>query len=197
MATSTAHAWPEPASEQDDAGHRPPRGPLPPEVSATVLAVSAVLLGGILTLPVYGVFLGWAAASFARHGRIRPAVLMRCLCTGGAFGAATLAGAARLSQLLSAEVPAWSGAVIAFAIANPVLILLGRSRAFGGVPAMFIGFSTVFAVHLGSTHALTDGIVGALLVALVTNIAGVGADWVGHRTSGRAPARTLPGRRSA
>jgi len=197
MATSTAHAWPEPASDQDDTGHRAPRALLPPELAATVLAVSAVFLGGVLALPVYGVFLGWAAASFARHGRIRSAVLMRCLCAGGAFGAATLAGAAGLSQLLGADVPAWSGAVLAIAIANPVLILLGRSSAFGAVPALFIGFSTVFAVHLGSTHALTDSIAGALLVAMVANFAGVGADWVGNRMSGRAPARPLPGRRSA
>ncbi|MGF2949689.1 DUF1097 domain-containing protein [Microbacterium alcoholitolerans] len=167
------------AAEAVDSGAR--RRPMPPELSATILAVAAVLVGGILGMPVYGVFLGWAAASLARRGGIPSRVVLLCLAAGGVLGAATLAATAVVAPLLGPNAPEWLSAVLSLAVANPILILLGRLRAFAAVPAMFIGFSTLLAVHLGSTHELTDGLLGALLVASATNLAGVGVNWLGER----------------
>lgn len=151
------------------------------EVSATILAVSAVVVGGVTGLPSYGVFLGWAAASLAQRAGIRSGVLVRCLIAGSALGTVCLLGSSALGVLLGPGVPAWVSAAVALVVVNPLLILLGRSVRFTAVPAMFIGFSSLLAIHFGSTLPLTGSILGALLVALATNLAGVGVNWLGTR----------------
>lgn len=165
-----------------------------PELSATILAVSAVIVGGVAGLPSYGIFLGWAAASLAQRAGIRSGVLVRCLVAGGALGTVCLLGTSALGVLFGAGAPAWVSAAVALVIVNPLLILLGRSARFAAVPAMFIGFSSLLAIHLGSTLPLTDSVLGALLVALATNLAGIGVNWLGARMSpGTKPRAAPPG----
>lgn len=159
---------------------------LPPEVAATILAISTVLLGAVVGVPTFGIFLGWAAAALASSGlATRMSVLGRCLVIGALFGAGTLAAQSVVGQLLGAEVPLWVSTVIVLAVANPLMILLGRTPAFGSVPGMFIGFSTVLAVHLVSAAPIAGNVLGALLVGAATNLTGLGFHWLNGRMTGR------------
>lgn len=163
---------------------------LPPEAAATVLAISAVMLGVLLDLPIYGIFLGWAAAGLAgTGGALRMPVLGRSLAVGAVFGAGVLSAQAALEQVLGPVVPPWAYTVAALAIANPLMILLGRTSMFGSVPGMFIGFSTLFAVQLGSSAPITDSILGALAVSVFMNLTGLAVHWAFGRLTGLAPRR--------
>lgn len=165
---------------------------LPPEVAATILAVSATILGALLNLPIYGIFLGWAAAGLAGSSRGVPTrTLARCLAVGALFGAGALTAQAALGAALGPAVPMWVAAAAALATLNPLLILLGRTSAFRSAPAMFVGFSTLFAVNLGSTTPVTDSITGALCVGVLTNLTGLGC----HRAFGRMTGRRHVARR--
>lgn len=179
-----------------------PRLALPPEVAATLLALSTVALGAFLNLPTYGIFLGWAAAGLAAGNTgARIPVLGRCLVIGALFGAATLAGQLALEQLLGSAVPGWVCLVVVLAVANPLMIVLGRIPAFDSVPGMFIGFSTLLAVHLGGAAPISDSILGALVVSASMNLIGLGFYWLHNRLTGRravepdsgAPTRTHAG----
>lgn len=176
----------------DDEATRPARA-LPPELAATILAVSAVLIGVLFDVPAYGIFLGWAAAGLAGGNRtagIR--VLGCCLVVGALFGAGTLAGQSALAQILGPGVPAWVCTVAVLAIANPLMVLLGRVPAFGSVPGMFIGFSTLLAVHLSDAAPISGSILGALLVSVAMNLTGLGFHWLNSRMTRRT--RRAPGR---
>ncbi len=147
---------------------------LPPEIAATMLAVSTVVVGALLGLPTYGIFLGWAAAGLAGTGRpARLPVLGRCLAIGAVFGAGTLAATSALGTLLGPDVPQWVCAVAVLAIANPLMIVVGRAPAVSSVPGMFIGFSTLFAVYLGTTAPISGDIIAALLVTVSMNLTGL------------------------
>lgn len=171
-----------------DAG--PTRGVLPAEAAATVLAISAVMLGVLLDLPIYGIFLGWAAAGLAGTGGLRMPVLGRSLAVGAVFGAGVLSAQAALEQALGPVVPPWAYTVAALAVANPLMILLGRTSMFGSVPGMFIGFSTLFAVQLGSSAPITDNILGALAVSVFMNLTGLAVHWAFGHLTGSARRRT-------
>lgn len=163
---------------------------LPPEAAATVLAISAVMLGVLLELPIYGIFLGWAAAGLAgTSGTVSMPVLGRCLAVGAVFGAAVLSAQATLEQLLGPGVPLWVYTVAALAVANPLMVLLGRTPMFGSVPGMFIGFSTLFAVQLGSLTPMTNNILGALAVSMFTNLTGLAVHWAFGRLTRSSPRR--------
>lgn len=148
---------------------------LPPEIAATVLALSTVVLGAVLGLPTFGIFLGWAAAGLSGTGKAaRLSTLGSCLVVGAAFGAGTLAAQSALGTILGPDVPQWICAVAALAIANPLLILLGRLPRFSSVPGMFIGFSTLFAVFLSASAPVSGNIIMALLVTVAMNLTGLG-----------------------
>ncbi|WP_324650281.1 DUF1097 family protein [Georgenia sp. H159] len=163
---------------------------LPPEIAATILAVCATILGAVSGLPVYGVFLGWAAAGLAGGSRaVRTPVLVSCLTTGAVLGTGALAAASALGQIVGPDVPQWLGTVAALIVINPLMILLGRTRALTSVPAMFIGFSTLFAVHLGGTASTWEGMIGVLVATVLTNSIGVGCHRIfGHLTWSGGPA---------
>lgn len=159
---------------------------LPPEIAATLLAVSTVVLGAALGLPTYGIFLGWAAAGLAGTGRAtRLPVLGRCLAIGAVFGAGTLAATTALETVLGPDVPQWVSAVAVLAIANPLMIVVGRAPALSSVPGMFIGFSTLFAVYLGTTASISGDIIAALLVTVAMNLTGLVFYALYNRLTGR------------
>jgi hypothetical protein len=163
---------------------------LPPEIAATVLAHSTVVLGALLGLPTFGIFLGWAAAGLSGAGRARLSILGSCLAIGAVFGAGTLAAQSALGDVLGPEVPQWICALAVLAIANPLLILLGRLPRLGSVPGMFIGFSTLFAVFLSGSAPVSGNIVMALLVTVSMNLTGLGFYWLYNRmTAGPRVAR--------
>ena len=163
-----------------------PRRALPPEVAATVLALSTVVLGAVFGVPTFGIFLGWAAAALASSGAaVRMPLLGRCLAMGALFGAGTILVQSALGQILGTAVPQWLCALAALAIANPLLILLGRTAAFSAVPGMFIGFSTVFAVSLSGGTPISGSILGALVVSVLTNLTGVAFHWLYGRMATR------------
>ena len=170
-----------------------PRVVLPPEIAATILAVSSVLLGALLDVPTFGIFLGWAAAALATTSRAtRMSTLATCLMVGALFGTGTIAGASALGAILGTAVPLWVSTILVLAVANPLMILLGRSTAFNAVPGMFIGFSTVLAVHLIEAAPISGNVLGALLVGAATNLIGLGFHWLNGRMTGR-PQAAKPG----
>ncbi|RZU66860.1 uncharacterized protein DUF1097 [Microterricola gilva] len=159
---------------------------LPPEIAATLLAVSTVALGALLGLPTYGIFLGWAAAGLAGTGRpARLPVLARCLAVGAVFGAGTLAATSALESVLGPDVPQWVCAAVVLAVANPLMIMVGRAPALSSVPGMFIGFSTLFAVFFSNTAAVSGNIVAALLVTVSMNLTGLAFYLIYNRLTGR------------
>ena len=159
---------------------------LPPEIAATILAISTVLLGAVLGVPTFGIFLGWAAAGLASSGRAtRMFNLGTCLVIGALFGAGTLAAQAALAQVVGADVPLWVSTVIVLAVANPLMILVGRAPGLSSVPGMFIGFSTVLAVHLVGAAPISGNVLGALLLGASTNLVGLAFHWLNGRMTGR------------
>jgi len=155
------------------------RSGLPPEIAATILALSAVLGAVAFQVPAFGIFFGWAAATLnSGIPRARRSTLAVCLVVGAAFGTGTLVAQAALLPLLGDTVPDWVGTVVALAIANPLMIALGRVPRFGSVPGMFIGFSTVLAIHLGGLAPVADSPVTSFLVAVATTLVGVSFLWV-------------------
>lgn len=180
-------------TETDDAvlrtaGPAPSRRGLPPELAATLLALSALLLGVIFHVPAFGIFFGWAAASLSFGiPRARISVLMLCLSIGGTFGAATLAAQAALIPALGTSVPEWVSSLLTLAIANPLMIALGRHPRFSSVPGMFIGFSTLLAVHLGGFAPVPGSIPVSLLVVIATTLTGTTFVWA-YRWLTAAPA---------
>ncbi len=173
-------------------GRRPPRK-VPPEIAATILAISTVLLGALIDVPTFGIFLGWAAAALAAtHRAARMSTLATCLVVGAVFGTGTLAAASGLEVILGPAMPPWVSTILVLAMANPLMILLGRATAFSAVPGMFIGFSTVLAVHLIGAAPISGNVFAALLVGAATNLIGLGFNWLNGRMTGRLRA-TNPG----
>lgn len=161
---------------------------LPPEIAATILALSAVVFGALTGMPAFGIFFGWAAASLTFGiPRARRMVLARCLLVGALFSAATLVAQDALTPVIEGRMPEWMLTVGVLAIANPLLIALGRIPALGSVPGMFIGFSTVLAVHLGGLAPVQNDIAMSLLTAIITTSIGVTFVWLyGQLTGARA-----------
>lgn len=174
-------------TRQDSSARARPRAHrgLPPEIAATILALSAVALGALFSVPAFGIFFGWAAASLTVGiPRAPRRVLARCLVVGSLFGAGTLAAQAALTPMLGDDVPTWVLSLAVLAIANPLMIALGRIPAVGSVPGMFIGFSTILAVHLGGLAPVADSIVVSFLSSIATNLIGVTFVWIYARLTG-------------
>jgi hypothetical protein len=125
---------------------------IPNEIVSSVLAATTAFIGGnALNLPVWAIFIGWAATylaggpSRATFVRLYPAMaagstfaLVIVLIDGRfgtALGTGTLAGDAVLA--------------LAILVVNTALMYSGRTRLLALVPAMFLGFASYFATMFG------------------------------------------------
>jgi hypothetical protein len=125
---------------------------IPNEIISSVLAATTAFIGGnALNLPVWAIFIGWAATylaggpSRATFARLYPAMAVGSTFAlvivlidgrfGTAFGAGTLAGDAVLA--------------LAILVVNTALMYSGRARALALVPGMFLGFASYFATMFG------------------------------------------------
>ncbi|MFL4476190.1 DUF1097 domain-containing protein [Paeniglutamicibacter sp. MACA_103] len=149
------------------------------EASATILAASTILIGSLnLNLPTWGIFLGWAATSLSgKLSRATAAAIARTLFGGAVCALAALSLQGALQAHLGNAFPSWTAAMLAIVTVNPLIILLGRLRAFSAIPVMFVGFSTVFATYHGHFGTVPGNPVSAFFWAITMNVVGIGFSW--------------------
>ncbi|WP_427015797.1 DUF1097 domain-containing protein [Pseudarthrobacter sp. P1] len=137
---------------------------MPMEASATVLAASTVFIGGaVLNLPIWGIFLGWAATSLCGGpSRSSFTALGRTLLVGALFALAAVWLQGFLASIAGPAIPAWVPLLASMLVMNP---------------GMFIGFSTVLATHLGHFGPRPGDIVAAFVCGLGMNLLGIGFAW--------------------
>jgi uncharacterized protein DUF1097 len=125
---------------------------IPNEVFSSVLAASTAFIGGTsANLPVWGIFIGWAATYLvggpnrATFGKLYPA-----MAAGSTF--------ALLIVLLDTELGTTLGAgqlarntvlAVIILVVNTALLYAGRTRVLALVPGMFLGFASYFATLFG------------------------------------------------
>lgn len=125
---------------------------IPNEIVSSVLAATTAFIGGnALNLPVWAIFIGWAATylaggpCWATIARLCPAMaagstfaLVIVLIDGRfgtVFGPGTFAGDAVLALVIL--------------VVNTALMYSGRTRLLALVPGMFLGFASYFATMFG------------------------------------------------
>lgn len=148
---------------------------IPNEIVSSVLAATTAFIGGnALNLPVWGIFIGWAATYLvggptrATFVRLYPAMAagstfaLLIVLLDGWFGSAL--GAGRVAE----------DAVLALAIlvVNTALMYSGRARVLALVPGMFLGFASYFATVFGGFGFAAHNPFAGWLSVLVMNALG-------------------------
>lgn len=165
------------------------RSPLPMEATATLLALSTILISGpTLNLPTWGIFLGWAATSLCGKAT-RPIMgaIARTLFLGACCALATLLIQDLLMEQTTMPMPKWAATATAILLINPLMIFMGRFKTFAVVPGMFVGFSTVLAAHMGGFGFAPGNPGSSFICAIVMNMVGIGFSWSGAYFSRPGP----------
>lgn len=161
------------------------RSPLPMEATATLLALSTILISSpTLNLPTWGIFLGWAATSLSgKPTRATMGAIARTLVLGACCALATLLIQDLLMEQTTMPMPEWAATATAILLINPLMIFMGRFKTFAVVPGMFVGFSTVLATHVGGFGFAPGNPGSSFTCAIVMNIVGIGFSWAGAHFS--------------
>ena len=125
---------------------------MPNEIVCSLLAATTAFIGGnALHLPVWAIFIGWAATYLAGGpGRATFARLYPAMLAGSTFGLAVgLLDAALGTALGSGQLAQDVVLAVVILAVNTVLMYSGRTRALTLVPGMFLGFASFFATSLG------------------------------------------------
>lgn len=165
---------------------------LPNEIISSILAATTAFIGGnALNLPVWGIFIGWAA-TFLAGGPHRATMvkLWPTMAAGSTF--------ALVIVLLDTALKPTSGqlaqdAVLAVAIlvVNTALMYAGRTRALALIPGMFLGFASYFATMFGGFGFAPQNPWAAWVSVLVMNALGPVFALVAHSLAAHgAPAET-------
>ncbi|MCS5510809.1 DUF1097 domain-containing protein [Curtobacterium flaccumfaciens pv. flaccumfaciens] len=126
---------------------------IPHEIVASVLAGATAFIGGnALHLPTWAIFISWAGM-FLLGGKptLRNATrLWAAMPIGSAFGLVIVLLDQRFGTLFG-EGQAAQNTVLALLIlvVNCALMYTGRTKLFGLVPGMFLGFASFFATCFG------------------------------------------------
>lgn len=126
---------------------------IPHEIVASVLAGATAFIGGnALHLPTWAIFISWAGM-FLLGGKptLRNATrLWVAMPIGSAFGLVIVLLDQRFGTLFG-EGQAAQNTVLALLIlvVNCALMYTGRTKLFGLVPGMFLGFASFFATCFG------------------------------------------------
>ncbi len=125
---------------------------IPNEIFSSVLAAATAFIGGnALNLPVWGIFIGWAA-TYLVGGPTRAtfAALYPAMAAGSTFALVIMLADSWLGTVLG-EGRLVQDTVLALAIlvVNTALMYSGRTRALALVPGMFLGFASYFATMFG------------------------------------------------
>lgn len=126
---------------------------IPHEIVASVLAGATAFIGGnALHLPTWAIFISWAGMFLlGSKPTLRNATrLWAAMPIGSAFGLVIVLLDQRLGTLFG-EGQAAQNTVLALLIlvVNCALMYTGRTRLFGLVPGMFLGFASFFATCFG------------------------------------------------
>lgn len=126
---------------------------IPHEIVASVLAGTTAFIGGnALHLPTWAIFISWAGMFLlGAKPTLRNATrLWAAMPIGSAFGLVIVLLDQRFGTVLG-EGQAARNTVLALLIlvVNCALMYTGRTRLFGLVPGMFLGFASFFATCFG------------------------------------------------
>lgn len=175
---------------------------IPNEIVCSVLAAATAFIGGnALNLPVWAIFIGWAATYLAGGPtRATFARLYPAMAAGSTFALVIVLIDGRLGTVLGAGTLA-RDAVLALAIlaVNTALMYSGRTRLLALVPGMFLGFASYFATLFGGFGFAAHNPFAAWVSVLVMNALGPLFALLAHAVTTRpetGPAR-VPAPRSA
>lgn len=146
----------------------PVRLRVPNEIFSSVLAATTAFIGGnALNLPVWAIFIGWAATYLA-GGPHRDT--FRRLYPTMAAGATFALVIVLLDTALAPEPGRLAqDAVLAVIIlvVNTALMYAGRTRVLALIPGMFLGFASYFATMFGGFGVAPENPFGAWVSVLV------------------------------
>jgi hypothetical protein len=159
---------------------------LPNEIVSSILAATTAFIGGnALNLPVWGIFIGWAATFLA--GGPNRATLVRlwpAMAAGSTFALVIVL----LDTALKPATGQWAqDAVLALIIlvVNTALMYAGRTRVLALIPGMFLGFASYFATMFGGFGFMPQNPWAAWVSVLVMNALGPIFALVAHTIAAR------------
>lgn len=162
---------------------------VPNEIVSSVLAATTAFIGGnALDLPVWGIFIGWAA-TFLAGGPTR-ATFLRLWPTMAAGSTFALVIVLLDGALEPASGQLAQDAVLAVIIlvVNTALMYSGRTRVLALIPGMFLGFASYFATVFGGFGFAPQNPWAAWISVLVCNALGPVFALVAHTLAARGSA---------
>ncbi|MDT7744500.1 MAG: hypothetical protein QOE59_3578 [Actinomycetota bacterium] len=164
---------------------------LPNEIVSSVLAATTAFIGGnALNLPVWGIFIGWAATFLA--GGPHRATLVKLWPTMAAGSTFALVIVLLDTAWKPASGQLAQDAVLAAVIlvVNTALMYAGRTRVLALIPGMFLGFASYFATMFGGFGFAPQNPWAAWVSVLAMNALGPVFALVAHTLAAR---RAEPG----
>jgi len=168
---------------------------VPNEVTSSLLAATTAFIGGnVLNLPVWGIFIGWAATYLAGGpNRATLTKLLPAMVAGSSFALVIVLLDNQFGTAFGISTVA-KDAVLALVIfvINTALMYAGRTRALALVPGMFCGFASYFATVFGGFGFLPHNPLAAWLSVVLMNALGPVFALIAHAVATRgdiAPAR--------
>ena len=159
---------------------------LPNEIVSSILAATTAFIGGnALNLPVWGIFIGWAATFLA--GGPHRATLVKLWPTMAAGSTFALVIVLLDTALKPAAGQLAQDAVLAVIIlvVNTALMYAGRTRVLALIPGMFLGFASYFATVFGGFGFAPQNPWAAWVSVLAMNALGPVFALVAHRVATR------------
>lgn len=161
---------------------------IPNEVFSSILAASTAFIGGnLLNLPVWGIFVGWAATYLAGGpNRATLAKLCPAMLAGSTFALVIVLIDTQFGTVLGTG--RWpTDAVLALVIfvINTLLMYSGRTRLLALVPGMFFGFASYFATMFGGFGFAPHNPFAAWLSVVAMNALGPGFALLAHAVAVR------------
>lgn len=168
---------------------------MPNEVFSSLLAATTAFIGGnMLNLPVWGIFIGWAATYLAGGpNRATLTKLWPAMAAGSTFALVIVLLDAEFGTVLGSSTMAKDAvlAVVIFVV-NTALMYAGRTRVLALVPGMFCGFASYFATVFGGFGFLPHNPLAAWLSTVLMNALGPVFALIAHAVATRG--RTEPAR---
>ncbi len=125
---------------------------IPNEIVASILAATTAFIGGnAANLPVWAIFVGWAATYLA-GGPVRTTFvrLYPAMIAGATFALViVLLDSAFQTVLGSGQTGKNVVLALAILVVNTLLMYSGRTRLLALIPGMFLGFASYFATMFG------------------------------------------------
>ena len=161
---------------------------MPNEVFSSLLAATTAFIGGnLLNLPVWGIFIGWAATYLAGGpNRATLTKLWPAMAAGSTFALVIVLLDAEFGTVLGSSTMAKDAvlAVVIFVV-NTALMYAGRTRVLALVPGMFCGFASYFATVFGGFGFLPHNPLAAWLSAVLMNALGPVFALIAHAVATR------------